>query len=106
MTRLRDGRLLVVYGNRSLRMILCRLSTDGGRTWGREIILRDDFLKADSDFADFGYPRVSQRADGKVLALYYFATKAHREQHIACSIFSLDNFEEVKVRRSLIPERI
>jgi hypothetical protein len=101
MTRLQDGRLLVVYGNRSLRMILCRLSADGGRSWGREIILRDDFLKGDHGFADFGYPRVTQRADGKVVALYYFATETHREQHIACSIFSLEDLGEIEVQRSM-----
>lgn len=101
MTRLQDGRLLVVYGNRSLRMVLCRLSADGGSTWSKEIILRDDFLKGEQGFADFGYPRVTQRSDGKVVALYYFATETHPEQYIAGSIFSVENLRDVEVQRSM-----
>ena len=102
LTTLKDGRLLAVYGNRSLRMMLCRLSDDTGKTWGEEIIIRDDFLHKEHDFADFGYPRVTQRGDGKILAFYYFADEARYEQHIVCSIFTLDSLEEVEVRRSVV----
>jgi hypothetical protein len=100
--RLKDGRLCVVYGNRSLQMMLCRLSSDNGETWGNEIILRDDFKFDGNGFADFGYPRVSQRKDGKIVAIYYFADENNPQQHIACSIFSFDNLKNVEVRRALV----
>jgi hypothetical protein len=101
--RLRDGRLLAAYGNRSLNMMLCRLSEDEGRTWGNEIILRDDFLTRKHGFSDFGYPRLVQRPDGKIVAIYYFATNEHYQQHIECSVFSLEAFEDVEIRRSINP---
>ena len=89
-TRLKDGRLIAVYGNRGLRLMLFRLSEDNGRTWGPEIIIRDDFIDDGHGFADFGYPRVTERRDGKIVAIYYFATEELPQQHIVCSIFSLD----------------
>jgi hypothetical protein len=99
ITRLKNGDLCVVYGNRSLKMLLCRLSKDNGKTWGDEIIIRDDFNFDGKGFADFGYPRVIQRKDGKIVTLYYFATEERPEQHIACSIFSLDNLQDVALKR-------
>jgi hypothetical protein len=75
-----------VYGNRARRQIVARLSTDEGRTWGQAIVLRDDFQSVD-DEPDFGYPRVTQRADGHLLALYYWATSSHPQQHIAATIW-------------------
>jgi hypothetical protein len=94
LTRLKSGELCVVYGNRSLRKLLCRISKDSGKTWGDEIIIRDDFNFDGKGFADFGYPRVVQREDGKIVAIYYFATKERPEQHIACSIFSLEDLQD------------
>lgn len=101
--RLADGRLLAAYANRSLNMLLCRLSADDGHTWGAEIILRDDFLTRAHGFSDFGYPRLVERDDGRVVAIYYFATDERYQQHIACSIFSLDAFEAVEIRRAINP---
>ena len=101
LTKLKDNRLIVVYGNRSLKMLLCRISEDNGKTWGDEIILRDDFILNDHGFSDFGYPRVMQRKDGKILVIYYFATKETPQQHIACSIFSLENLREIEVKRKI-----
>lgn len=99
--RLEDGRLLAAYANRSLKMMLCRLSDDDGLTWGPEMIIRDDFLAEVVGFADFGYPRLAQRPDGRILAVYYFATDATYEQHIAWSIFPLDDVEEVRIQRRI-----
>jgi len=101
LTKLMDNRLIVVYGNRSLRMLLCRVSEDNGKTWGEEIILRDDFIINDHGFSDFGYPRVLQRKDGKIIAIYYFATENRPQQHIVCSIFSLDNLSDIEVKRKI-----
>lgn len=99
--KLKNGDLIVIYGNRSLKMLLCRLSKDDGKTWGDEIIIRDDFNFDEEGFADFGYPRAIQRKDGKIVAIYYFATKERPEQHIVCSIFSLENLQDVDIKTSL-----
>ena len=39
---MRDGRIACVYGYRLPPFGCARLSADEGRTWGREIVLRDD----------------------------------------------------------------
>jgi hypothetical protein len=68
LTELSDGRLLYVYGYRRPPYgIRARLSDDGGRTWGREYVLRDDGANA-----DLGYPRTVELPDGDVLSVYYF----------------------------------
>ena len=68
MLRLSDGRICVTYGVRAEPFgIRARLSGDEGRTWGRQIILRDD-----GGGRDLGYPRSVQRPDGKVVTVYYF----------------------------------
>lgn len=105
ITRLKNGNLCVVYGNRSLKMLLCRLSKDNGKTWGDEIIIRDDFKFDGKGFADFGYPRVVQRKDGKIVAIYYFATEERPEQHIVCSIFSLENLQDIDLKTTSVKRR-
>jgi hypothetical protein len=99
--QLSDGRLLAAYANRSLKMMLVRLSDDEGHSWGPEIIVRDGFLSQYSGFADFGYPRLIQRQDDKLLLAYYFATDERYQQHIAASLFSLDNLQEVEIQRKI-----
>jgi hypothetical protein len=85
---LKDGRLCLVYGNRNKRQILARISTDQGRNWGNEVVLRDDYQTDAHNDADLGYPRVVQRGDGKLLAMYYWATKEHPHHHIAGTIWN------------------
>ena len=82
-----DGRLAVVYGFRKPANggIRARLSADEGRTWGEEIVLRED-----ARTWDIGYPRSAARADGKIVSTYYFTTAARREQHIAATIWDPD----------------
>jgi hypothetical protein len=104
LVRLRDGRLLAAYANRSLQMLLCRISDDEGRTWGEERIVRDDFAAGPGKhgFPDFGYPRLVERPDGKVVVVYYFSDKEHPRQHIAATIFSPDHTSgEVEIRRDI-----
>lgn len=84
LVRLKDGRLCCVYGNRTSRQMNARFSDNLAQTWGKEVVLRADFTEKD---ADFGYPRVVQRPDGKLVALYYFATARNPRQHIAATIF-------------------
>ena len=86
MVRLKDGRLCVTYGYRSLPYgIRAKLSEDNGKTWGEEIHLRDD-----GRTWDFGYTRTVQRSDGKLVTIYYYTTKEHPEQHIAATIWDAD----------------
>jgi hypothetical protein len=90
LVRMKNGRLCCVYGNRSKKQMIARLSGDEGATWGREIILRDDFQVDSFDDKDFGYPRLVQRPDGKLVAVYYWATRELVEQHIAATIWNAE----------------
>ena len=87
LTRLRDGRLCCVFGERDNCRILARYSADDGKTWGQEIVLRSDFVRDRHGDPDLGYARVMQRADGKMIALYYWATQELFHQHIAATIW-------------------
>lgn len=66
-----DGRIVCVYGYRVAPYgIRACISEDGGRTWGEEIVLRDD-----GGSWDLGYPRVLERSPGELLTAYYFNSK-------------------------------
>ena len=43
-----------------------------------------------NDMADLGYPRLVTRADGQLACMYYWATTARPEQHIACTVWRPD----------------
>lgn len=65
---LRDGRVLATYGYRSKPFgIRATVSEDGGKSWGPEIILRDD-----GKSWDLGYPRTVQLDNGELFTAYYF----------------------------------
>jgi hypothetical protein len=92
LVRLPDGRLVMVYGYRLMPSgIRAAVSEDEGRTWGGELIVRDD-----GGSWDLGYPNAWVTDDGKVGVLYYFNSRNDRIQvnggvrHIARSIFSVD----------------
>lgn len=81
---LEDGRLVVAYGYRGKPFgIRAKLSADGGRSWGEELVLRNDAASW-----DFGYPRMVLRPDGKIVTLYYYHTAEYPEQHIAATIWT------------------
>jgi hypothetical protein len=83
LVRLRNGRLVAAYGYRSPPFgIRARLSDDNGKTWGRELVLRDD-----ARTWDIGYPRMVERPDGKVVTIYYITTAKNPQQHIAATIW-------------------
>lgn len=84
VVRLKDGRLCLAYGVRRAPFRMCaKLSSDGGRTWGEEIVLRDD-----GGNRDIGYPRMTQRPDGKVVIVYYFwDRKTGPERYIGATIW-------------------
>lgn len=92
----RDGVLIAVYGYRHPPYgIRARCSTDEGKTWSREWILRDD-----GGNYDIGYPRATILDSGEVLASYYF-NKADEDiaveggpRHIAATRFDLEEILE------------
>ncbi len=91
LVRMGDGRLVMVYGYRLPNYgIRATVSEDEGRTWGRELIVRDD-----GGSWDLGYPNAWEVEPGKVGCIYYFNGKDDPVQvnggkrHIARSIFSV-----------------
>lgn len=89
LVELPDGRIVCVYGYRQPPYgIRARVSPDQGRTWGPEIILRDD-----GGSWDLGYPRTLLLQDGSLITAYYFNCKADPIQcsggvrHIAATIW-------------------
>jgi len=66
---LKNGRLLVTYGNR-LRPygVGCVTSSDRGRTWNYDNRV---MLAWDSENTDCGYPSTLQLDDGTILTMYY-----------------------------------
>lgn len=92
LVRLPDGRLVMVYGYRLMPAgIRAKVSEDEGKTWGPELIVRDD-----GGSWDLGYPNAWVTDDGKVGVIYYFNSKDDPVQvnggvrHIQRSIFSVD----------------
>jgi len=88
---LRDGSLACAYGDRTRIKMYLRLSRDVGRTWGEEIVLRDDFQMDRFSERDFGYPRLARNDRGELVVLYYWATKETFNQHIARTIWTPEN---------------
>jgi hypothetical protein len=83
MIRLRDGRLAITYGHRSPPFeIRARLSSDNGKTWGPDILLRGD-----AGAWDIGYTRTVERPDGKIVTAYYWATAPQKERTIQATIW-------------------
>lgn len=85
-----DGRVVCVYGYRLQPDpgIRYRVSEDSGKTWGTEMILRDD-----AGSWDLGYPRVIEIEPGKLLTTYWINLKGEKidvdggVRHIQCTIF-------------------
>jgi hypothetical protein len=83
MLRLRDGQICITYGVRKAPFgMFVRLSRDEGRTWGDQIVLRDD-----GGGRDLGYPRSIQRDDGKVVTVYYYYHDHKEPRYIAATIW-------------------
>jgi hypothetical protein len=90
MIKMKDGRICLIYGYRSdpesqkTSDIRARLSSDNGRSWGVEYVLRNDGAGR-----DVGYPRIVQRPDGKIVAVYYFTDKnTGPERYIGATIWA------------------
>ncbi|MFO7324517.1 MAG: sialidase family protein [Pseudomonadota bacterium] len=67
---LSDGRLVMVYANRLQPSVRAVVSEDGGRSFGPELLVRDD-----GGSWDVGYPRAWEAAPGVVGVLYYWNTR-------------------------------
>lgn len=96
LVHMSDGRLVIVYGYRLPSFgIRAVVSEDEGKSWGGEIIVRDD-----GGSWDVGYPNAFEVEPGKIGAIYYFNSKNDPMQvvggskggvrHIARSIFTVD----------------
>ena len=93
MLKMHDGRICLVYGYRATEDkirnniatsdIRARISSDNGRTWSEDYILRND-----GSGQDIGYPRVVQRPDGKIVVVYYFMDmETGPERYIGATIW-------------------
>lgn len=83
MLKLKDGRIALTFGTRVKPYgVRARLSGDGGRTWTKDIVIRDD-----GGVWDLGYVRTALRPDGKILAAYYFNDPGQKERYIAYTIW-------------------
>lgn len=88
LVRMQDGRLCCVYGHRSLRQMIARISDDDGATWGPGLVLRDDFCSVNGQ-PDLGYPRLFVRPDGKLVTVYFWCTAERPQTHIEATIFAV-----------------
>jgi hypothetical protein len=84
LLKLADGRLCLTWGQRRQPYgIFATLTSDGGKTWSEAIALRQD-----GGGRDLGYVRSVERADGKVVSVYYFwDEKSGPERYIAATIW-------------------
>ena len=89
MIKMNDGRLCCVFGNRNRRVILAKYSSDEGRTWSSEQIIRDNH-KSINGYPDLGYPRLFQRQDGKLVTTYFWCSPERPQTHIEATIFSTE----------------
>ncbi len=86
LVRRKDGLLCVTYAYRGIPYsIRAKISVDNGKTWSKEIILRDD-----ARTFDIGYTRSVARTDGNIVTIYYYTSKEKKEQHIAATIWNPD----------------
>lgn len=83
LVHLKDGRLVLTYGRRTAPFgIRARLSSDEGKTWSEERVLRDD-----GGCWDLGYTRSVQRSDGNVVTMYYYNQNCAAERMLAATIW-------------------
>jgi hypothetical protein len=95
LVKMDDGRLALGYIYRSVHgsRVNVRFSSDNGRSWGDEIMLRG----GDGADRDTGYPVMTQRPDGKLIMIYYWNNalrdKAKPYRYIAYTIFDPEKWQ-------------
>jgi hypothetical protein len=84
MLKLKDGRICLTYGFRAAPYKMCaKLSSDGGKTWSDEILLRSN-----GGGRDMGYPYSKQCDNGNIVTTYYFWDKqTGPERYIAATLW-------------------
>jgi hypothetical protein len=86
-----DGRLVVAYGYRGRPFgIRMKVSEDGGKSWGKELVVRREGATW-----DLGYPRMVLNDQGQIILIYYFTTEERYEQHIEVSILDTDDLRDL-----------
>ncbi len=92
LNKLHDGRLCLTYGLRAYPYsIRARLSVDKGKTWGPQIVLREDGTDRDT-----GYVRSVQRLDGKMVTTYYISDeRTGPERYIGATIWDPNEVSEI-----------
>ena len=95
LVKMNDGRLALAYIYRSKygSRVNIRFSSNNGRSWSDEIILRCGDLAN----GDVGYPRMVQIPDGKLVVIYYWNNVnqegASPYRYIASTIFDPDQWD-------------
>ena len=95
LARLKDGRIVLAYGNRIKASnqygVLAKFSSDEGKTWGEPIRV------AHTTTWDCGYPSTVQRADGKLVTAWYAgASEYHARYHMGVAIWDAPPAAETK----------
>jgi hypothetical protein len=89
--QLKDGRILVVFTRRKMPAgIGGIISSDEGKTWSKEFVIRND-----AKLWDEGYPVGTQLTDGRVFIAYYFNSPDEKNKQggtrfIAGSFFTIN----------------
>lgn len=87
--QLKDGRILLVFTRRKMPAgIGGIISSDGGKTWSKEFVIRTG-----AEWWDLGYPVGTQLSDGRIFIAYYFNKQDGNQQggtrFIAGSFFNI-----------------
>ncbi|MCI0520504.1 MAG: glycoside hydrolase [Chloroflexi bacterium] len=69
--RLRDSRVLIIYGRRKTPYAICAaVSDDDGASWSEEVVIRGN-LTDSCEGLNLGYPSVIEYTPGKLFTAYY-----------------------------------
>jgi hypothetical protein len=83
LLKLPGGRLVLTYGFRNPPYsIRARFSSDEGKTWSADSMLRND-----GGAWDLGYTRTVRRSDGNLITVYYYNTAGNAERFIGATIW-------------------
>jgi hypothetical protein len=97
---LKDGRIVVIFARRRMPTGIGGIvSSDRGKTWSHEFVIRDDGVRWDEEkhtegeWGDLGYPVGTQLEDGRIFTAYYFNKGERKPQggtrFMAASTFRL-----------------
>jgi hypothetical protein len=87
ITRLKNGDLLLTFGNRKkgANGVAVKTSKDNGKTWGETQLVVSDLASSDC-----GYPASTQLDDGSIMTVYYAnANAVHQCYHMGTVIWKI-----------------